>query len=46
MPLIEYLEILRKKKIDAVRSMHSAEMKLTEVAEKTGLDIETINEII
>ncbi len=46
MPLIEYLEILRKKKIDAVRSMHSAEMKLTEIAEKTGLDIETINKII
>ena len=46
MPLIEYLEILRKKKIDAVRTMHSAEMKLTEIAEKTGLDIETINKII
>lgn len=44
--LIEYLEILRKKKIDAVRTMHSAEMKLTEIAAKTGLDLETIQKII
>lgn len=44
--LIEYLEILRKKKIDAVRSMHAAEMKLTEIAEKTGLDLQTIQKII
>lgn len=46
MPLIEYLEILRKKKIDAVRTLHSADVKLPEIAEKTGLDIETINKII
>lgn len=46
MPLIEYLDILRKKKIDAVRTMHSAEIKVTEISEKTGLDIETINKII
>ncbi len=46
MPLIEYLEILRKKKIDAVRTMHSADVKITEIAEKTGLSIDTINSII
>ncbi|MDR1716922.1 MAG: hypothetical protein LBS20_13880 [Prevotella sp.] len=46
MPLTEYLEILRKKKIDAVRTLHSADVKLPEIAEKTGLDIETINSII
>ena len=44
--LIEYLEILRKKKIDAVRTMHSAEMKITDIAEKTGLDFDTIQKII
>lgn len=46
MSLIEYLEILRKKKIDAVRTMHSAEMKITDIAEKTGLDFDTIQKII
>lgn len=46
MPLTEYLEILRKKKINAVRTLHSANVKLPEIAEKTGLDIETINKII
>lgn len=46
MPLIEYLEILRKKKIDAVKAMHDAEMNIAEIAEKTGLDIQTINNII
>ncbi|WP_459952404.1 hypothetical protein [Dysgonomonas termitidis] len=46
MSLTEYLEILRKKKIDAVRTLHSADMKLSEIAEKTGLDINTINSII
>lgn len=46
MPLIEYLEILRKKKIDAVRTMHSADMKMTDIVEKTGLSIDVINKII
>jgi hypothetical protein len=46
MPLTEYLEILRKKKIDAVRTLHSYDTKVTDIAKKTGLDVKTINDII
>lgn len=46
MPLIKYLDILRNKKIQAVRTMHAAEMKIHEIASKTGLTETTINAIL
>lgn len=45
-PVIEYLEILRKKLIESVRSMHASEMKLTDIQTKTGLELNLINKII
>lgn len=46
MPLIKYLEILRNKKIQAVRTMHAAEMKMHDIMSKTGLDEQTIKNIL
>ena len=44
--VIEYLDILRKKLIESVRTMHASDMKTTEIASKTGLDMNTINKIL
>lgn len=44
--VIEYLSILRSKLIETVKAMHHNEMKLHEISEKTGLDINTINKIL
>lgn len=44
--VITYLDILRSKLIESVRTMHQYEQKPHEIAEKTGLDLNTINSII
>lgn len=46
MNIIQYLTILRKKIIESVRSMHAAEMKITDIEKETGLPIQTIKQII
>lgn len=46
MNIIQYLTILRKKIIESVRSMHSAEMKITDIEKETGLPIQIIKQII
>ena len=46
MNIIQYLTILRKKIIESVRSMHSAEMKITDIEKETGLPIKIIKQII
>ena len=46
MNLIKYLTILRKKLIEAVQSMGSAEMPVVDIAKNTGLPISLIKQII
>lgn len=46
MNVIQYLTILRKKIIESVRSMHVAEMKITDIEKETGLPIKIIKQII
>lgn len=46
MNIIQYLTILRKKIIESVRSMHAAEMKITDIEKETGLPIKIIKQII
>lgn len=44
--LITYLDLLLKQLIDSVKLLNSYELKLPEIAEKTGLSIEQINAIV
>lgn len=44
--VITYLSILRKKTIDTVLSMRSMEMSTPEIASRTSLPIEVINDIV
>lgn len=46
MNILQYLTILRKKLIDTVRSLHSAKMEKTDIANETGLPIHIINDIL
>jgi hypothetical protein len=46
MPVIKYLTLLRKKLIESVKAMRDAEIELFEIAEKTGLTIKQIKQII
>lgn len=46
MNIIQYLTILRKKIIESVRSMHTAEMKITDIEKETGLPIQILKQII
>jgi len=46
LPVLKYLAILRKKLIESVRAMHTAEMDLTEIEAETGLSIKTLKQII
>lgn len=46
MNLITYLSIMRKKLIESVKSMHAAEMKLTDISTETGLSIHLLKQII
>ena len=43
---IERMNILRKKLIDTVRSLHSAKMEKIDIAKETGLPIHIINDIL
>jgi hypothetical protein len=45
MPVIKYLTILRKKLIEGVKAMRDAEVSVVDIADKTGLSIQTINKI-
>lgn len=44
--LITYLTVLRNKLIESVRSLHGANMKLTDIAAETGLPLPIITDII
>ncbi len=44
--LITYLDLLLKQLIDSVKTLQSYELKLPEIAEKTGLSIEQLNTIV
>ena len=46
MDCITYLVILRKKLIESVKTMHDYKIEKTEISEKTGLPIKTINQIL
>jgi hypothetical protein len=46
MNLLKYLSILRKKLIESVRSLKSADMKADKIAAETGLPIDLITQII
>lgn len=46
MDCITYLIILRKKMIEAVKTMHDYKIEKTEISEKTGLSIKIINKIL
>jgi len=46
MNLLQYLSINRKKTIESVRSLNEAKVKTTDIAEKTGLPIHIIDEIL
>lgn len=46
MNIIQYLTIMRKKIIDAVRTMNDAKIDLPEIEKKTGLPITLISKII
>lgn len=46
MNVLEYLDLNKKKTIDAIRSMNEAKIKVIEIATKTGLPISTIEDII
>jgi hypothetical protein len=46
MNVISYLTLLRKKTIDAVKSLSSADMKRADIANETGLPLNIINQII
>lgn len=46
MNLIKYLSILRKKLIESVRSLKSADMKPDKIAAETGLPIDLITQIL
>lgn len=46
MNLLQYLSINRKKTIESVRSLNDAQVKITDIAEKTGLPIHIIDEIL
>lgn len=46
MNVIAFLRIMRKKTIETVKAMRQLEMAAPEIAAKTGLPIETINDII
>lgn len=44
--LLTYLRLLRKKTIDSVRQLHGMQMDLAQIANETGLPIETITDIV
>ncbi|MDR0713877.1 MAG: winged helix-turn-helix transcriptional regulator [Bacteroidales bacterium] len=46
MPVIKYLTILRKKLIESIIAMRDAEMNIVDIADKTGLSIQTVKKII
>ena len=46
MDVIKYLRILRKKLIESIRTMHSSEVSITDIADKTGLPTQTIKKIV
>lgn len=46
MNVIKYLTILRKKLIESVRAMHSANMDVVKISRRTNLPIDVINKII
>ena len=46
MPLVTYLSILRKKLIDAVKSMKSADMSLAQISDETGLSLNLLKQIV
>ena len=46
MDCITYLVIIRKKLIEAVNTMHDYKMEITEIADKTGLPLKIIKQIL
>jgi hypothetical protein len=46
MDIIKFLTILRKKTIESIQEMNEMEMKITDIAGKTGYPLEIISEII
>ena len=44
--VIDYLDILRKKLIETVCTMHASDIKLSDIVSKTGLDLNIINQIL
>lgn len=46
MNVIKYLRLMRKQLIESVQTMHSSGMKITEIAQKSGLSFNTLNKIL
>lgn len=46
MPVIKYFSILRKKLIESIKAMADSKIDLLEIANKTGLSINTIKKIV
>ncbi len=46
MNVIKYLTLMRKQLIESVQTMHSSGMKITEIAQKSGLSFATLNKIL
>lgn len=46
MNVIKYLTLMRKQLIESVQTMHSSGMKMTEIAQKSGLSFATLNKIL
>ncbi|ATR90085.1 hypothetical protein CS544_02575 [Porphyromonas gingivalis] len=46
MPVLRFLETMRAKLIEGIRSMHEAGVKIFDIEEKTGVDVATISQII
>ena len=46
LPILQYLELMRQKLIEGVRSMKEMSMEIGEIADKSRLDVVTVAKIL